>query len=152
MRDTDQFKALVEFGEKETNEDVFGGYLVRSPPLFALDDLLAIPADPSLPSPSEMKGKITVVYTGPKLTPDAIKTLEESVEAGASVHAIVTEGGQAPAGVALHIAKVKPEQLIADATPITWFAEKNNQVVAFLRPFSGAGFAKAIVHELSTSR
>jgi hypothetical protein len=83
------------------------------------------------------------------LTPDALAYLAEATEQGASVHAIVTQRSDAPKDVFMHIANVPPEQLIADQTAITWFANRDGQVVAFLRPFSGPGFAKAIVTKLS---
>jgi hypothetical protein len=148
----EQFKALAEFAEAETEQDVYGAHLVRSPPLFPLKDLLAAAAKPPLPTAAEVQGKIVVVYTGPKLTPDAIEYLEESVQQGASVHALVAEASSAPPGIPIHIAQARPEELIADATAMTWFANKDGQVVAFLRPFSGSGFAKAIVQRLSKAQ
>lgn len=151
IRESDEFQELQSFAEKETNEDVYGAYLVRSPPLFPLDDLLAIPTEPAMPTASELKDKVTVVYTGPTLTPDAITVLGHAVQAGASVHAIVTEAEDAPAGVTVHIADVAPDQLVPAMTPIIWFANRNHEVVAYLRPYSGDGLATAIVNHLSSS-
>jgi hypothetical protein len=102
-----------------------------------------------MPTAESTKGKVTVVFTGPKLTPDAIAYLKEATEAGAIAHAIVAEASSEPVNsIAIHVIDTDPKQLLPNATPITWFAGEDNQVVAFLRPFSGDGYARAIVHGL----
>jgi hypothetical protein len=95
---------------------------------------------------------VIAIFTGPKLTVDAVESLTEAAEQGAWAHAIVAEKADAPPAITVHIASVPGDQLVPDLTAITWFANGEGQVVAFLRPASGTGFAKAIVVELSAAR
>ena len=149
IRDEERFKSLLAFGEAETDEDIFGSYLVRLPPLFPLADLRQIPQNPPFPASAETEGKVVVVFTGPKLDASALETLTEAAESGASAHAIVAEKTSAPPAITVHVANVPAVQLVPDQTAITWFANGQGEVVAFLRPFSGAGLAKAIVRRLA---
>jgi hypothetical protein len=148
IRDDPRFKAVYEFGKAETNEEYFGRYLIRQPPLLTLDDFEKIKMTPPLP---DLSGKVFVISTGgPHMFDDT--ALEESVKCGVEVHAIVSKGMKlkVPDGVVVHQTDLQPDALTFQRTPIVWFGGKDGNVVAFLRPFSGSTIATGIVEKLKT--
>lgn len=144
IRESDEFKAFVAFGEQESQEGFFGRNLVRQPPLFKLSQLLETPTTPELP---KLSGEVVVVFTGNSHMMDAA-VFQECLACQVPTIAVTNEDLKVPDGVQVFKTNSPEASLVIDRTPIFWFANPNGEVVAYLRPHSGQGMATAIINTL----
>ncbi len=127
IRETDHFKELEEFAEKESNGIAAGPYLVLTKPICKLEDLLKLTAKPELPSAESLKGQPVVVYTGPGIPSRLLQEIADVHEPVIAITGKLREKGIK--GVQIFATGLPPRALAVDGTSMLWIADADGNVV-----------------------
>ena len=143
MQQLPEFQRLADLAEQNGSVKP-ASLLIKQPPLCSIGDLLSVKTTPALPAPSSFQGKVTVVYTGRNLSAEITEQLNDAAAAGASVVAILSNQSESPTTINTYVVTDNSIKLHV----LTWFANKDGQVVSFLRPGSGKKWTRAIVEAM----
>ncbi len=130
--------------KSKSDTNVLAKLMIRTPPLFALDEIAAIPMSPSFVAPQT--GSVTVLFIGTKLS--NFQYAAEATKTGANVIAIVGAADKQVEGLQAYRYDGDIRRDFGLRSDTTFIADKNNQVLAYLLPLSEDGLCTAIVADL----